>query len=105
VNLFLINDCGDSTLVTHSLTETGIADAERHSSIYPNPAQGELNVVFDQPVSDTLYYYAATGALLGQLEVNHESSLLLDLSSWPSGTYWLRWQGEEAQWNQSIVKP
>ena len=89
----LINDCGDSTLVTHSLTETGIADAERDARIYPNPTQGELNVVFDRPVMGTLYYYTATGALLGQTEVNHESSLMLDLSTWPSGTYWLRWQG------------
>lgn len=105
INLVLINDCGDSTIVTHSLTEAGIADAEHHASIYPNPTQGELNVVFEQPVVGTLYYYTATGAMLGQIEVNYESSILLDLSTWPSGTYWLRWQGEEAQWNQSIVKP
>ena len=105
INLFLINDCGDSTKVTHSLKEASVADAERNASIYPNPTQGELNVVFDQPVVGTLYYYAATGALLGQMEVNYESSLMLDLSALPSGTYWLRWQGEEAQWNQSIVKP
>jgi hypothetical protein len=105
VNLFLINDCGDSTLVTRSLTEAGIPDAEHDARIYPNPTQGELNIVFDRPVVGTLYYYSATGALLGQLEVNDEGSLTLDLSALPSGTYWLRWQGEDTQWNQSIVKP
>jgi PKD repeat protein len=105
VNLFLINDCGDSTLITHSLYEAGISDLGLNASIYPNPTQGLVNVVFEQSVTGTLRCYNAIGVQVYSNVMNQERTLQLDLTALPSGTYWLHFEGEESTWTQSIIKP
>lgn len=62
--------------------------------IYPNPARNQVNVVLPAYETGTLSVFMPNGQVLLQKRATSEN-LTLDLSTWPRGLYWLRWEGEQ----------
>ncbi len=68
---------------------------------YPNPTSGPLTVGIENE-GGTLYLADANGKLLRRFD---EPNLVgqLDLSNYPAGSYWLRYEDDEGEWSQGRV--
>jgi hypothetical protein len=67
---------------------------------YPNPAHDVIR--WEGPELRRLLCYDATGKCVSVQLLNNEQSGWIDVSSWPTGLYWLQWETEEGV-NQSKI--
>ncbi|MCI5081230.1 MAG: T9SS type A sorting domain-containing protein, partial [Saprospiraceae bacterium] len=65
-----------------------IYDKSNRLQVFPNPASSVLQIQNNLKQSTQIYIYNALGQLMHQCLIIESTSL--DLSDWPSGTYWLR---------------
>ena len=87
VNLILINDCGDSTIITRSLNEVGIYEESIPVNIYPNPTTSFVEVELPVAADATLSAFNAQGQLVVANRLVNATFNRVDLAELPSGTY------------------
>ena len=92
-NLMLVNENQD--IAYYSTANLSIADFEAIGfSIYPNPAQGQLNIRFvELPNNTSLEIYDVQGKLLGNLMIS-ELETQLNVSEYASGIYFIKMTDE-----------
>jgi hypothetical protein len=89
VNLILINECGDSTVITRGLNEVGVNEEEIPVNIYPNPTTSFVEVDLPQAIDATLSIFNAQGQLIMAEQLVNASFNKIDVSELPSGSYTL----------------
>lgn len=93
VCLTVSNACGEQQLcqeveiITISVSAPGISDVE----LYPNPARDQVNVILPR-AEGRLQIWSPVGQLMTDLPAQRQQTIRV--SSWPSGVYLLRWQGQ-----------
>ena len=87
INLILINDCGDSTVVTRRLNEVGINEESIPVNIYPNPTTSFIEVDLPLTADATLSAFNAQGQLVVPSRPVNATLNRVDVSELPSGTY------------------
>ena len=104
VNLFLINECGDSTMVTHRLNEVGITEQALPIALYPNPLSTFLHVDLPAGAETLLNIYNAQGQLVRfQIPID-ASNHRVDMSTLSPGSYIVRVLWENRPYYFSITK-
>lgn len=85
---------------------TGIADPESELNmvIYPNPSNGNFNLVLDQAGNYELRIRNAIGQLVLQKTIQSPASIELDLREEPAGTYFLELQGDQQLHRSKLMK-
>ena len=104
VRLLLINDCGDTTVITHNLTEVGIAERSDLLEVYPNPTQGYVQIEFGQTVNGEIELFNAAGMRVTGGRVVEAQEFQLDLQSLPAGSYDLRIATDKYLWRRRLLK-
>ena len=104
VRLFLINDCGDTTVITHSLTEVGIDEGSNTISVYPNPTQGYVQLEFGTTLTADIEVFNAAGMKVSEGKVQSGNDFQLDLQPLPAGSYEVRISTENYLWRRRILK-
>ena len=87
VNLILINDCGDSTIVTRRLNEVGISEDLVPVQVYPNPTKSFVEIEFPFASGAVIIVYNAQGQIVVKEQIISASSSRVDLFGLPSGAY------------------
>lgn len=64
---------------------------------YPNPTMGWINIEIQGEIG-ALYLSDFTGKILERIEVDKNQSLQVDISSYPAGTYFLKYQDGKNNW-------
>jgi len=78
------------------VTQAKILTANNQIELYPNPAQSTLSVQFGATRFDRVIMFTATGALIEEREID-ETQMNFDVSTLPSGVYFMRFlQGKLA---------
>lgn len=90
-------------------TITAIPDDEDPAgfSIYPNPAQGSVNIRKENRamISLDMTLFSVTGqSILHEFWPFHESCKTLDLGSVPAGVYFLTISDDHQRWQKKIIK-
>jgi len=71
---------------------------------YPNPANSELFINFDQPENIQLHFYRADGQLFKkEYFADVATDFSVDISSWPTGIYYVLIQGTDFVINEVMV--
>ena len=104
VRLLLINDCGDTTVITHNLTEVGIDEHSDLLEVYPNPTQGYVQIEFGQTVNAEIELFNAAGVRVSGGRVVEAQEFQLDLQSLPAGSYELRIATDKYLWRRRLLK-
>jgi PKD repeat protein len=104
VRLLLINDCGDTTVITRSLTEVGMNEYSTALDVYPNPTLGYVQLEFSAAVTGEIELYNAAGLKLAHETVTEANDFKLDLHSLPAGSYEIRISTDEQLWRRRILK-
>jgi PKD repeat protein len=104
VRLLLINDCGDTTVIIHSLTEVGMNEYSTALDVYPNPTQGYVQLEFSAAVSGEIELFNAAGLKVVHETITEANEFRLDLQSLPSGSYEIRIYSAEDLWRRRILK-
>ena len=104
VRLLLINDCGDTTVVTHSLTEVGLDENSTALKVYPNPTQGYVLLEFGSSVTADIEVFNAAGLKVAVDRVLQANEFQLDLQSLPAGSYEIRISTAEDLWRRRVLK-
>lgn len=86
INLILINECGDSTMITKSLNEVGVEEQPLPLRWYPNPVSDLLQVEGSFNASTSIIIFNALGERVLSTQISQGKNTL-DLSSLPSGSY------------------
>ncbi len=101
------DNCTDTSYCYAITGVTGIAsfNLQQGASVYPNPNQGKLSVTVSQPLKDATIRIVN---LLGQaLQVRHRikgSSIDIDMTSLPSGAYFLELREAGAMATFKVIK-
>ena len=104
VNLFLINECGDSTMVTHRLNEVGIGEQALPIALYPNPLSTFLDVDLPAGAETLLDIYNAQGQLVRFQVPIDATNHRVDMSTLSPGSYVVRVLWENRPYYFSITK-
>lgn len=70
-------------------------------TIFPNPTKGEINIRANYSEPATIGVYDVWGRIIKQFSCSNLSSFVIDMSTDPSGTYYLKISNEKNQ----LVKP
>ena len=71
---------------------------------YPNPANSELFINFDQPENIQLHFYRADGQLFRkEYFADAGTDFKVDINSWPTGIYYVLIQGTDFVINEVMV--
>ncbi|MEG0560908.1 MAG: T9SS type A sorting domain-containing protein [Muribaculaceae bacterium] len=74
----------------NSSVQTGVEGVETGKvAIYPNPTMGEINISGDEAINN-VRLFTITGAIAGEFNGNGETTLSIDISNVPAGTYFLK---------------
>jgi len=80
----------------------GITESENFAGqIYPNPANGIVNLTFDQGVNQVIIY-TISGEIVYQNVVT-ESALNIDVQTWTSGVYLVKLIGDDAVSSTKLI--
>lgn len=92
-------------VVITEATPNGIASVTVESAlqVFPNPVASELNISLGTETINRVEVYAISGRLVYQ-EINNTSKVMLDVSGYYSGTYFVRVFGENGSKTTSFVK-
>jgi PKD repeat protein len=104
VRLLLINDCGDTTVITHSLTEVGMDENATDLKVYPNPTQGLVQFEFGSSVTADIEVFNAAGLKVAVARVLQANDFQLDLQSLPAGSYEVRISTDGQLWRRRVLK-
>lgn len=66
-----------------------------HSSIYPNPSSGEVNVTFEKPLSGTLQLYDITGRVLYSQLIDNQQKVTLQRNNIEAGMYLINFEDNQ----------
>lgn len=106
-----LNDCGGSTAAGRNFNyvPNGVEDVEaaRLVVIAPNPTKGNISVQFPETWGGemVLELYAANGQRLQrQLLEQVPATMSVDLSTYPSGVYWLHIVHDKYAFSKKIVR-
>jgi len=91
---------------TCSGTEVSEINLENLISVYPNPTQGKFNVQmsgFENVKINSIKIYSAEGECIHQ-QISTSSNLQIDLSSAPSGVYFVQLKTNKGVINKKIIK-
>lgn len=79
--------------------------AQLNFSVYPNPAENQLNVQISNGANEKLNYavYSSTGALVASGQWNYAAIQQIDVTSFASGMYQLRVQGSSQVVQKSFM--
>jgi hypothetical protein len=86
-------DFGDSTHVYYhtNLAVNDLTAQDGTIGIYPNPAQGRIRIT--APATGQITFFDLTGKEMLSLYAG-KTETIVDLSSFPSGVYYIRWSGK-----------
>ncbi len=93
-------DSASQTYITAAGTTSGIRGLQRTSeaTIYPNPAQNELNIVYDASADiKSIAVYNIIGKVMSVYKVTANTSANLDINNLPSGIYFARLANNSGQ--------
>ena len=79
-------------------SRTNYWDTLLELTAYPNPSMGSLTIEV-QDEEGILYLYSVSGTLLLTQTIQSQGPIQLNLSSYASGTYFLKFEGSD-QWQQ-----
>ena len=88
----------DMFVVKYNTTTLGVAELETKGKgimVYPNPADGVINIVFDAKLHDCITVYDCFGRVVNTTILNGtEKTIQVDISNFIEGVYYLRSAGE-----------
>ncbi len=89
ITLSLINTCGDTLDIVHTLNEVGMSEFYTEIvNLFPNPVSGEfLNLEFMSPLTGEYFIYDNSGKLLDSKKFELKSNLKISTSKLPTGYY------------------
>ena len=89
IKLSLINTCGDTLDIVHTLNEVGMSEFYTEIvNLFPNPVSGEfLNLEFMSPLTGEYIIYDNSGKLLDSKKFELKSNLEISTSKLPTGYY------------------
>ncbi|NNJ81653.1 MAG: DUF1028 domain-containing protein [Flavobacteriaceae bacterium] len=73
-------------------------------TVYPNPIEDVLNIQSDGILMNTIQIFDVRGRSMAQQIVNNQNTVMLDISSYPSGVYFVRIVTEEELITKKIIK-
>ncbi|MEM9919190.1 MAG: two-component regulator propeller domain-containing protein [Bacteroidota bacterium] len=86
-------------------TEDKPLDLDVQPKVFPNPTHGPVNLLWEKEGLLTVSIFSSQGQLVKTLEpMDHERAMTTDLSSMPSGIYWLRIETKDGLLTKKIVK-
>ena len=107
-NLKVINpDFGNSTkvnfTVVHALDVPNLK-LDLGYKVYPNPSNDKFTIAGGDIQGAKHMVYNGQGQAINPLFINNGESLTYDLSSFPSGIYYVRMEKNGIVWSQKIIK-
>ena len=118
-----LNACGDAGLSLtgiHTIADTAwdlfhhplppsavnSVDNENNISIYPNPAHDQLNIAISgtNTVNESIAVYNTLGQQMNVFINKAQSTRTIDLSSFPTGLYYVRYNNNSVQKTVSFIK-
>ena len=100
------NNTTDNFIKDCSALNVGITDPivdENGISVYPNPANDQLNIAFDKQEQKDIQLFDVTGKLIFSDNANDDKSKTIDISTLPSSIYFLKVQTATASYSKKIV--
>lgn len=80
----------DPTYLAHNQWPNSVDElALEQLHLFPNPASSQLTIQFDGSARTEIQVFNAVGHLLWR-EESQQEEILIDVSGWPSGVYWIR---------------
>ncbi len=73
-------------------------------SVYPNPTEDILNIHSNGILMNTIRIFDVRGRSMAQQIVNNQNTVMLDISSYPSGVYFVRIETEAEIITKKIIK-
>jgi len=72
--------------------------------VYPNPADGSLNIRLPKNATGKLMIRNAEGKIMHNLEIEEQGrqALLVDTRHWPSGIYFCAIHGNSSELNRRV---
>lgn len=91
----------DSTVFI--VDDSGIDVNQIAIEIYPNPADDFINVNFEYPQYGNIIIWDSANRLIENIQVSGESQLQIEMSSLPSGVYWIQFTNDTKNNIRKIV--
>lgn len=106
ITLSLINTCGDTLDIVHTLNEVGLSEWQSHATkLYPNPVQGDiLTLEFTDPVDGSYEILTLLGESMDQGPISSATTFLLYVGHLKAGYYVIRIRDEERFFQKTFVK-
>jgi PKD repeat protein len=106
ITLSLINTCGDTLDVVHTLNEVGVSEWQSHTTkLYPNPVQGDiLTLEFTDPVDGSYEILSILGESLNQGPTSGGAIFSLNVGHLKAGYYVISIRDEDRFFQKSFVK-
>jgi PKD repeat protein len=106
ITLSLINTCGDTLDIVHTLNEVGLSEWQSYATkLYPNPVQGDiLTLEFTNPVDGSYEILTVLGESLVQGPISSATTFPLYVGQLDAGYYVIRIRDEDLFFQKSFVK-
>ncbi|MEL0146367.1 MAG: PKD domain-containing protein, partial [Schleiferiaceae bacterium] len=106
ITLSLINTCGDTLDIVHTLNEVGLSEWQSHATkLYPNPVQGDiLTLEFTDPMNGSYEILTLLGESMDQGPISSATTFPLYVGQLDAGYYVIRIRDEDRFFQKSFVK-
>ena len=106
ITLSLINTCGDTLDIVHTLNEVGISEWKASATkLYPNPVLGDMvTLEFTDPVHGSYEILSILGESLNQGPTSGGAIFSLNVGHLKAGYYVIRIRDEDRFFQKSFVK-
>ncbi|MGA0303083.1 MAG: PKD domain-containing protein, partial [Schleiferiaceae bacterium] len=106
ITLSLINTCGDTLDIVHTLNEVGLSEWQSHATkLYPNPVQGDiLTLEFTDPLNGSYEILTLLGESMDQGPISSATTFPLYVGHLNAGYYVIRIRDEDRFFQKSFVK-
>lgn len=106
ITLSLINTCGDTLDIVHTLNEVGLNEWQSYATkLYPNPVQGNiLTLEFTDPMDGSYEILTLLGESMDQGPISSATTFPLYVGQLNAGYYVIRIRDEDGFFQKSFVK-